>query len=74
MVCKHPVTIITDQAFFMAAVIKMVFPLTHHRLCCWQIIENSRKHIGALRTNEGFTKMFSRVLMQCDTADEFEEI
>ena len=70
---KHPVIVMTDQTFSMAVVIKIVFPLTRDRLCCWHIIENSRKYIGALRTGECFTKMFNGVLMQCDTKDEFEE-
>ena len=63
----------TDQAFSMAAAMKIVFSLACHRLCCWHIIEKSRKHIGALKTSEGFIKMFNRVLMQCDTKDEFKE-
>ena len=71
---KHPVTVMTDQAFSMAAAIKIVVSLARHRLCCWHIIENSRKHIGALRISGGFTKIFNRVLMQCDIKDEFEEI
>jgi len=74
MGCKYPITVMTNQAFFIAVAIKMVFPLSRHRLCCWHILENSRKYIGVLRTSEGFTKIFNRVLMQFDTKDEFEEI
>ena len=69
---KHPITVMTDQAFFMASAIKSVFPLARHRLCCWHIIENSRKHIGRLRSCEGFTKIFNRVLLDCDTVEEFQ--
>jgi len=60
---KHLAVVMIYQAFSMAATIKVMFLLAHHRLCCWYIIENSRKHIGALRTSEGFTKIFNRVLM-----------
>jgi len=49
--CKHSVTVMTDQAFSMVVVIKMVFLLARHRLCCSHIIEKLRKHIGSLRTN-----------------------
>jgi len=69
---KHSITVMTYQAFSMASVIKVVFPLTRHRLCCWHIIENSRKNIGGLRLSEGFTKIFNRALMECDTVDEFQ--
>jgi len=74
MVGKHPVAVMTDQVFSIAAVIKVVFPLARHRLYCLHIIENSRKHIRALTASEGFTKIFNRVLMHCDTKDEFEEM
>ena len=60
-----------DQTFFMAFAIKVVFPLAHHRLSRWHIIENSRKNIGGLRPSEGFTKIFNRVLTDCYTVDEF---
>jgi len=63
MVGKHPITVITDQMFSMAASIKTMFPFACHRLCCWHIIENLRKRIGALRTSKGFTKIFNRVMM-----------
>ena len=69
---KHPITVMTDQAFSMASAIKEVFPRTCHRLCCWHIIQNSRKNIGSLRSIEGFTKIFNRVLMECDTVGEFQ--
>jgi len=62
---KHPITMMTNQAFSMAVAIKIVFPLACHRLCCLHIIENPRKHIGALRTGEGPIKMLNRALMQC---------
>jgi len=55
---KHPITVMTDEAFSMASAIKLVFPLARHKLCCWHIIENSRKNIGRLRSCEGFTKIF----------------
>ena len=71
---KHLVTVMTDQAFSMAAARKMIFPLARHRLYCWHIIENLRKYIGVLRTSENFTKIFNRVLIQCDIQDEFEQI
>ena len=68
---NHPITVMIDQAFSMASVIKLAFPLARYKLCCWLIIENSRKNIGHLRLFEGFTKIFNRVLMDCDTVDEF---
>ena len=70
---KHPVIVMADQTFSIAIAIKIVFQLARHRLCCWHIIENSRKNVGALRTSEGFPKMFNKVSMQCDAKDEFEE-
>jgi len=73
MVDKHPFTIMTNQAFSMVVAIKVVFSLICQMLCCWHIIENSKKYIGALRTSEGFTKIFNRVLIHYDTKDEFEE-
>ena len=51
-----------------------MFPLVRHMLSCWSIVENSRKHTGALKTSEGFATIFNRVLMQCDTMDEFKQI
>jgi len=71
---KHLITAIKNQAFFMTVAIKTVFLLTRHRLCCCHIIENSIKNIGTLRSSERFTKIFNRVLMQCDTEDEFKQI
>ena len=55
---KFPGTIMTNQAFSMVVAIDSVFSNVQHRLCCFHIIENSRKHIGALRAKEGFTKLF----------------
>ena len=69
---KHPITIMTNQVFSMAAAIQEVFPQTCHRLCYWHIIENSKKNIGELRLKEGFTKDFNKVLMHCDTEVEDE--
>ena len=69
---KLPSTIMNDQAFSIAASIESVFPGVQHRLCCFHIIENSRKHIGALRAKEGLTKLFNKILMDCDTKHEFD--
>ena len=54
----------------MASAIKSVFPLARHKLCCWHIIENTRKNIGHLIMCEGFTKIFNGVLMDCGAMDE----
>ena len=69
---KFPSTIITDKAFSMAAAIELVFPGVQHRLCHFHIIKSSRKHIRALRGNEGFIKLFNKVLIDCHRKPEFE--
>ena len=56
----------------MATAINLVFPVVWHRLCCFHINENSRKHIRVLRAMEGFTKLFNKVFTDCDTEPEFD--
>ena len=40
---KHAITIITNQNLSMATTIQEMFPKTRYRMCCWHIIENSKK-------------------------------
>jgi len=54
---KFPSTVMTNQAFYMAVTIELVFSGVQHKLYGFQIIENSRKHIGALREKEGFMEI-----------------
>ena len=62
----------TNQAFPMAVAIQELFPEARHRLCYGYIIEHSKKKIRALRSKEGLTKDFNKVLMHCDVEAEFE--
>lgn len=68
----YPQTIMTDQAFSMAAAIEKVFPGVQHRLCVWNIAENSRLQIRELRQKDELIEAFDEVLKYCHTKLEFD--
>ena len=70
--CRHPITLMTDQAPSIAAAIREIFSSTRHRLCTWHLGENSKTNIGGLRILKGFPEVFDYLLKYCESPAEFE--
>lgn len=69
-----PQTIIIDQARGMEISIREVMSGTRHRLCQWHISQNALSHLGSLKNDKGFCKLFNKCMSECDSVTEFEQI
>uniref|UniRef100_A0A1S3Y580 Protein FAR1-RELATED SEQUENCE 5-like n=1 Tax=Nicotiana tabacum TaxID=4097 RepID=A0A1S3Y580_TOBAC len=68
-----PKTIITDQVQAMAIAIREVMSGTRHRLCQWHISQNAPSHLGSLKNDKGFSKLFNKCMSECDSITEFDK-
>lgn len=70
---KKPKTIFTYQAASIAAAIREVLPLTHHRLCLWHIFQNAAKHLNHVFSEfSTFSQAFKSCIYDPETIEEFE--
>ncbi|XP_021749388.1 uncharacterized protein LOC110715121 [Chenopodium quinoa] len=69
--CRHPITLMTDQAPSIAAAIREIFSSTRHRLCTWHLGENSKTNIGGLIILKGFPEVFDYLLKYCESLLNF---
>ncbi|XP_057806214.1 protein FAR1-RELATED SEQUENCE 5-like [Salvia miltiorrhiza] len=69
---RCPVTLFTDQDKAISNGIEKVFPLTRHRLCIWHLYQNAQSHLGSLKSDKTFTKMFQKCMTGCANSEEFE--
>ncbi|XP_075091966.1 protein FAR-RED IMPAIRED RESPONSE 1-like [Nicotiana tabacum] len=69
-----PKTIITDQIQAMAIAIREVMSGTRHGLCQWHISHNAPSHLGPLKNDKGYSKLFNKCMSECDSITEFEKM
>ncbi|CAN0857212.1 Protein FAR1-RELATED SEQUENCE 5 [Linum grandiflorum] len=70
---KAPDTMFTDQDPAMANAIQHALPKTYHALCTFHIIQNARRNLGTLCTQE-FVKRLLFLFYDVDSVEEFDDV
>ncbi|CAN0829130.1 Protein FAR-RED ELONGATED HYPOCOTYL 3 [Linum grandiflorum] len=70
---KAPDTMFTDQDPAMANAIQQALPKTYHTLFTFHIIQNARRNLGTLCTQE-FVKRLLFLFYDVDSVEEFDDV
>ncbi|CAN1120733.1 Protein FAR-RED IMPAIRED RESPONSE 1, partial [Linum perenne] len=68
-----PETIFTDQDSAMAAAVKEVLPKTFHGLCTFHVLQNARRNLSTLFTQD-FVRKFLVLCYDVDNEQEFDDV
>jgi zinc finger SWIM domain-containing protein 3 len=71
MLGKKPQTILTDEDAAMAKAIKIVLPVSHHRICVWHMNQNACKHPSGVVDEYKFNTDFQKCIYDQEEEEDF---